>query len=81
MSILGYGCFVVLFRLKNEELRGIIAAFTSGIAGLYVASYTLELMGQFPNGIIMYTFMTFIFLSPLYDKELMSDKQSTVLLK
>jgi hypothetical protein len=72
---------VVLFRLKNKELRGIIAAFTCGIAGLYVASYTLELMGQFPNGIIMYTLMTFIFLSPLYDKELMSDKQLTVLLK
>lgn len=78
MAILGYGCFLVLFKLRNQELRGIIAAFTCGIAGLYVASYTLELMGQFPNGIIMYTLMTFIFLSPVYDKELLSDNQLPV---
>lgn len=70
LIILGYGCYLVLFRLKDRELRGIIAAFSCGIAGLYVASYSIEIIGQFPSGIIMYTLMTFIFLSPMYEKEI-----------
>ncbi len=77
LSVLGYGCYLVLFRLKDRELRGIIAAFSCGIAGLYVASYSLEIIGQFPTGIIMYTLMTFIFLSPMYEKELEEKKQLT----
>ena len=77
--MLGYGCFIVLFKLKDRELRGIIAAFTCGIAGLYVASYSLEIIGQFPTGVIMYTLMTFIFLSPMYDKEIQDKNQLTEL--
>jgi len=79
LSVLGYGCFIVLFKLKDRELRGIIAAFTCGIAGLYVASYSLEIIGQFPTGVIMYTLMTFIFLSPMYDKEIQDKNQLTEL--
>lgn len=77
LIVLGYGCYLVLFRLKDRELRGIIAAFSCGIAGLYVASYSLEIIGQFPTGIIMYTLMTFIFLSPMYEKEIEEKKQLT----
>lgn len=77
LIVLGYGCYLVLFRLKDRELRGIIAAFSCGIAGLYVASYSLEIIGQFPTGIIMYTLMTFIFLSPMYEKEIEERKQLT----
>jgi len=77
LTVLGYGCYLVLFRLKDRELRGIIAGFSCGIAGLYVASYSLEIIGQFPTGIIMYTLMTFIFLSPMYEKELEEKNQLT----
>ncbi len=70
LIVLGYGCYLVIFRLKDLELRGIIAALSCGVAGLYVASYSIEIIGQFPTGIIMYTLMTFIFLSPMYEKEI-----------
>jgi len=68
--ILIYGSVTVLFRLKNRELRGFITAMLCGLAGVFVASYTIEIMGQFPSGFIIFISMTFIFLSPVFDKEL-----------
>lgn len=70
LYIVFYGAYLVLFKLKNEQLKGMITAFICGLSGIYVASYSLEIIGQFPSGYIIYTCMAFIFLSPLYDKEL-----------
>lgn len=71
-----YGMYIVLFKLKNHELKGITAAFVAAIGGVFVSSYSIEIMGQFPNSFIIFICMTFIFLSPKYDKELSSGKES-----
>ncbi len=70
LYILGYGSFQVVFRLKNPQLKGIIAAMVSGIAGVVVMSYGNEVLGQIPTGPIIYMCMGFIFLSPRFDAEL-----------
>lgn len=75
LFIAGYGGYLVMFRLKNRELKGIVASFVGGLSGLYVAAYTLEIFGQFPNAFIIFTTMAFIFLSPHFDKELESNKE------
>lgn len=70
LYILIHGSYLVLFRLKNRELRGLIAALLCGLFGVSLAAYSLEIFGQMPNSILIYISMTFIFLSPIYDKEL-----------
>ncbi len=78
LIILFRGIYLVLFKLKDPELRGIVTALVCGLAGLYAASYSIEIMGQFPNGFIIFTCMAFIFLSPKYDEEiLMRNKLKT----
>lgn len=72
--VLVHGCVLVFFILKNPEIRGVIMALTCGIAGLYVASYTIQIIGQFPFGPILYITMAFIYLSPVYDRELTETK-------
>ncbi len=64
------GCYLSLFRLKDPELRGIVAALTAGIFGIMVSAYGNEILGQLPTGIIIYMSMAFIFMSPIYDKEI-----------
>lgn len=71
LYIVTHGAFLVLFRLKNLQLKGLITALICGISGVYVAAYSIEIIGQFPSSFILFTCMTFIFLSPNYDKELM----------
>ncbi|MEF9987216.1 MAG: O-antigen ligase domain-containing protein [Bacteroidales bacterium] len=73
--ILGYGAYQVLFRLKNPLLRGLNIALIGGCSGMVVASYANEILGQFPNGIIIYTSMAMIFMSPIFDKELSETKE------
>ncbi len=68
--IMGFGVFQVLFRIKNDLLRGLNIAMIAGCSGMIAASYANEILGQIPNGIIIYTSMAMIFLSPLFDKEL-----------
>lgn len=70
LYIIFHGSYLVLFKLKNHQLRGIIAALTSGLCGIYVSSYSIEIIGQFPFGFIVFTAMVLIFLSPIYDNEL-----------
>ncbi|GAB1370266.1 O-antigen ligase family protein [Candidatus Kapaibacterium sp.] len=70
LYIIGYGMYLTIAKLKNPELRGIITAFVCGLFGVSLAAYSLEIFGQFPNSILIYIVMTFIFLSPDFDKEL-----------
>ncbi len=70
LYIVLYGAYIVYFRLKDNELRGLVTALICGLSGVYVASYSLEIMGQFPTGFILYISMTLIFISPKFDEEI-----------
>lgn len=69
--ILFMGCYLVLFKLKDKRLRGLICAVIAGIFGVMVSAYGNEILGQLPTGIIIYMCAAFIFLSPRYDRELL----------
>lgn len=71
LSIIFYGSYLVIVVLKNRELRIITAAIVCALFGVSAAAYSLEIFGQLPNSIIIFTSMTIIFLSPKFDKELL----------
>lgn len=70
LYILGHGAWLVVFKLRNVQLRGITAALTAGISGIVVMAYANEILGQMPTGAILYMCMGFIFLAPRFDREL-----------
>jgi len=70
LFIVAYGAYVVYFKIKNTELKGLITAFVCGLSGVYVAAYSLEIIGQFPTSFIMFMCMTLIFRSKIIDNEL-----------
>lgn len=67
------GAYIILFRISNPEIRGPLTGMLCGCAGMLVASYANMVYFQFPNGILIYSCFTFIFLGPhldrLYTKE------------
>ncbi|MGL5981165.1 MAG: O-antigen ligase family protein [Phocaeicola sp.] len=65
----GLGCFIILFKIKNPEIRGPLTALLCGVVGLFVASYANQIFFQFPNGPIVYTALTLVFLGPYFDKQ------------
>lgn len=63
------GSYILLFRIKNPEIRGPLSGMLCGCAGMLVASYANMFYFQFPNGPIIYTCLTLVFLGPYFDKQ------------
>ena len=62
-------CCILLFRVKNPEIRGPLSGMLCGTAGMLVASYANQIYFQFPNGPLIYTCLTLVFLAPYFDKQ------------
>jgi len=67
-----WGAYIILFKIKSKRLRGILTALYSGSIGLFASSYGNEVMG-FPNGILSYMAMVYVFIGPTLDKELLEE--------
>ena len=52
------GCYLIMFRIKNNELRGILTAIACGIFGLMISAYGNAFFGQFPTGFIIILFLS-----------------------
>ncbi|MCK9448469.1 MAG: O-antigen ligase family protein [Bacteroidales bacterium] len=63
------GSYIIMFRLKEPELRGIIAALMAGFTGIMGASYGNGVLGQIPTGVLIYTSWVIIFISQQLERE------------
>lgn len=65
-----YGCYILLFRIRNEKLRGVLSALHCGVFGILIASYGNQVLGQYPVVLIVYSSMALVFLGPRLDRRL-----------
>lgn len=75
LFIMAYCGYIIMFKLKNNELRHYMIGLFGGIAGMIVASYANEAFAQFPNGYIIYIGLGLISVSPYFDKEIEERQQ------
>ena len=68
--ILIKGSYIIMHRIRDPALQGKMIAIISGIFGIMISSYGNGVFGQMPTGLLMYSSMAFIFISPKYDKEI-----------
>ncbi|RLD43321.1 MAG: hypothetical protein DRI86_10190, partial [Bacteroidetes bacterium] len=67
--ILLKGFYLVMVRVKNKELAGILGALIAGFAGIMGASYGNGVLGQMPTGALVYLSWAFIFMAQQFDRE------------
>lgn len=67
--ILVKGSYIIMFRLKEPELRGIMSALMAGFTGIMGASYGNGVLGQMPTGVLIYLSWSFIFMSQQLERE------------
>jgi hypothetical protein len=70
--ILGKSCYLAMFKIRDDWIRETTIAMACGMFGIMVASYGNGILGQFPTGVMIYTSMAFMFLSPRLDEEAQS---------
>lgn len=66
--------FIVLFRIKDKQLRGMLTAFTCGNACMIVAAYGNFIYHQYPNTLLVFGLQTLVFMGPYFDKQIMAAK-------
>jgi len=73
LSILSFilikGSYLIMFKLKEQEIRGIMSALMAGFTGIMGASYGNGVLGQMPTGILIYISWTMIFMSRQLERE------------
>ncbi|MCD4773526.1 MAG: O-antigen ligase family protein [Bacteroidales bacterium] len=62
--------YLIMFKIHDPELRGILSALCAAFAGIMGANYSNGVLGQIPTSIITYMSWVFIFISPYFDYEL-----------
>ena len=63
------GFYLVMVRIKNKELIGILGALLAGYIGVMGASYGNGVLGQMPTGALVYFSWVFIFIAQQLDRE------------
>ena len=76
LFLLAKGAYLVFFKIKSDEVKGITAALISGIAGLFLMSTNSEMFNQVPNGTIVYLSFGYISMALLFDKEMEAGKSN-----
>lgn len=68
LFILGKSAWLIMAKLKNSDLIFQLIALTSGMFGMMLASYGNGVLGQMPNGIIIYLSIAFIWMAQDWEK-------------
>lgn len=67
---IGKGAWIIMFKIKNKELKGILTALLCGIFGMMASAYGNAFWGQFPTAIIAFTGLTIVLKGEYFDREL-----------
>ncbi len=72
--ILIHSCYLLMFRIKNDQLRLILAALLCGVFGMWLSGYVGRGMGTQPNQFLIAMFLAFVLNGPYMDKQLRKDE-------
>lgn len=67
-------CYLIMFRIRNDQLRKILAALLCGVFGIWLNGYVGRGMGANPSGLIIAIFLAFVLNGVYMDKELKKDE-------
>lgn len=62
-------CWIVLFRIKNEALRGIGAGMCCAFVSVQLGGYGNQVLMQFPNCLVFYGGLSLVYALPFIESE------------
>lgn len=68
--IIIHGSYITLFKIRNNELKGILIGMLCGTFGMMVAMWAGQSYTQYPNCVLIYICQTLVFLGPYFDKQI-----------
>jgi len=71
------GGYIILFKIRDKELGGVLAALLAGVVGMTASAYGNEILGQYPTCYLYFICFAIVFMGKYYDKELEEHEQLT----
>lgn len=75
LTMLLWGCYLIMFKIRNKELQGTLAAMACGLFGLMLSAYGNQFFGQPNTQFILFTYMACILNGPYIDKQITIEKE------
>lgn len=75
LFVIIYSGYLIVFRIRNRELKGLLIAMNCGLFGIMLSAYGNNFFLQYPTGYIVYMCQTFLVLGEDYDKEITENKK------
>lgn len=69
------GGYIILFKIKDKELRQMLSAFLTGFACMIIAGYGNQVTTQYPNNLIFFGALALVFSGVLVDQEILNKKE------
>lgn len=79
VTMLLWGCYIVMFRVKNKKLKTILTAMLCGLFGLMLSAYGNQFFSQPNTQFILFTFMACILNGSYIDRQLEQAKEQILL--
>ena len=74
-----WGCYCIMFKIRNDELRHLLTALACGIFGMMLSAYGNAFFTQFPTGIMMIMFLGILMNGKYIDERRTIEKQQALL--
>ncbi|MFA6871444.1 MAG: O-antigen ligase family protein [Bacteroidaceae bacterium] len=69
-SSIGHGAYVLMFKVKDKELKGILLGFVCATFGLLISAYGNAFFGQYPTYLFVIMGLSMAERAETYDREL-----------
>lgn len=79
VTMLLWGCYLVMFRVKDKQLKAILTAMLCGLFGLMLSAYGNQFFSQPNTQFILFTFMACILNGPYIDRQITQSKKQALL--
>lgn len=73
--------YLIMFKLKDPEIKLKMSALTAGMFGIMVAAYGNEILGTPPTGILLYISMAIMLNARQFDIDDSKNRAQTLILK
>ncbi|WP_455637573.1 O-antigen ligase family protein [Parabacteroides sp.] len=67
---IAHGAWIIMFRIKNQELKGLLSGLLCGITGMLLSAYGNAFWGQYPTNIIAFTGLALVLKGEYFDNEI-----------
>ena len=72
-----WGCYLIMFRVKDKQLKAILTAMLCGLFGLMLSAYGNQFFSQPNTQFILFTFMACILNGPYIDRQITQERESS----